>query len=150
MQHDDANWDLLDAILVSSAFPSGHYQISTSLFFELEKSKQTPNFNYGIVDAETQIVAQQHTNEVETLMRRTSQDVIAIGQKLIEVKQHLGQVNWSISTINKFMQIGEQFKFVNFTNLNITASALHLIAAPSTHKEARAEFLVVLQKLKRW
>lgn len=25
MQHDDANWDLLDAILASSAFPSGHY-----------------------------------------------------------------------------------------------------------------------------
>ena len=72
-------------------------------------------------------------------MRRTSQDIIAIGQKLIKVKQHLGQVNWSISTINKFMQVGEQFKFVNFTNLNITASALYLLAAPSTHKEARVE-----------
>lgn len=34
------------------------------------------------------------------------------------------------------MQVGEQFKFVNFTNLNITASALYLIAAPSTPKEA--------------
>ncbi len=40
-------------------------------------------------------------------MRRTSQDIIAIRQKLIEVKQHLGQVNWSISAINKFMQVGE-------------------------------------------
>ena len=37
------------------------------------------------------------------------------------------------------MQVGEQFKFVNFTNLNITASALYLLAAPSTHKEARVE-----------
>ena len=36
-------------------------------------------------------------------------------------------------------KIEEQFKFINFTNLNITASALYLIAAPSTHKEARAE-----------
>ena len=34
------------------------------------------------------------------------------------------------------MQIGEQFKFVNFTNLNIAASTLYLIAAPSTPKEA--------------
>ena len=39
------------------------------------------------------------------------------------------------------MQVGEQFKFINFTNLNITASALYLTAAPSTPKEARAEVL---------
>ena len=53
-------------------------------------SKPTPNFEYGIKDAETQMLVQQRTNEVKTLMRRTSQDVITIGQKLIEVKQHLG------------------------------------------------------------
>ncbi len=104
------------------------------MFFELEKFKQTSNFNYGVLDAETQI-AQQHTNEVKALMCRTSQDTIAIKHKLIEIKQHPGQVNWSISTIHKFMQVGEQFKFVNFTNLNTTASALYLIAAPSTHKK---------------
>ena len=101
--------------------------------FELEHlSKPTPNFEYDILDAETQMVVQQRTNEVKTLMRRTSQDVIAIGQKLIEVKQHLGhgnfinwlksEFNWSVSTATKFMQVGEQFKFINFTNLNITAS----------------------------
>ena len=101
--------------------------------FELEHlSKPTPNFEYGILDAETQMVVQQRTNEVKTLMRRTSQDVIVIGQKLIEVKQHLGhgnfinwlksEFNWSVSTATKFMQVGEQFKFIKFTNLNITAS----------------------------
>lgn len=121
-----------------------------NLAFELEQlSKPTPNFEYGILDAGTQMVVQQRTNEVKTLMRRTSEDIIAIGQKLIEVKQHLGhgnfinwlksEFNWSVSTANKFMQVGEQFKLVNFTNLNITASALYLIAAPSTPKDARAE-----------
>ena len=120
--------------------------------FELEHlSKPTPNFEYGILDAETQMVVQQRTNEVKTLMRRTSQDVIAIGQKLIEVKQHLGhgnfmnwlksEFNWSVSTATKFMQVGEQFKFINFTNLNITVSELYLLAAFSTPKEARAEVL---------
>ena len=120
--------------------------------FELEHlSKPTPNFEYGIIDVATQMVVQQRTNEVKTLMRCTSQDIIAIGQKLIEIKQHLGhgnfinwlksEFNWSISTATKFMQVGEQFKFVNFTNLNITASALYLTADHYTPKEARAEVL---------
>ena len=84
-------------------------------------------------------------------MRRTSHDIIIIGQKLIEVKQHLGhgsfmnwlksEFSWSVSTATKFMRVGEQFKFVNFTNLNINASALYLVAAPSTPQEARAEVL---------
>ena len=39
------------------------------------------------------------------------------------------------------MQVGEQFKFINFTNLNITVSDLYLLAALSTPKEARAEVL---------
>jgi len=39
------------------------------------------------------------------------------------------------------MQVWEQFKCVNFTHLNITASTLYLIAAPSTPKEARDEVL---------
>lgn len=114
-------------------------------------NQQPPIFEYGILDAEAQMVVQQRTNEIKTLIRRTSQDIIAIGQKLIEVKQHLGhgsfinwlksEFSWSVSTANKFMQVGEQFKFVKFTNLNITASALYLVAAPSTPKEARAEVL---------
>ncbi|KAB8315207.1 DUF3102 domain-containing protein [Tolypothrix campylonemoides VB511288] len=113
--------------------------------------QQTLNFEYPILDAETRMIVQKRTNEIKTLMRRTSQDIIEIGQKLIEVKQHLkhgsftnwlkSEFNWSISTATKFMQVAEQFKFVNFTNLNITASALYLIAAPSTPKQARAEVL---------
>ncbi|MDF5725781.1 MAG: DUF3102 domain-containing protein [Rhizonema sp. PD37] len=111
----------------------------------------TLNFEYGLLEAQTRIVVQQRTNEIKTLMRRNSQDIIDIGQKLIEVKQHLGhgsfinwlksEFNWSISAATKFMQVAEQFKFVNFTNLNITASVLYLIAAPSTPKQARVEVL---------
>lgn len=39
------------------------------------------------------------------------------------------------------MQVAEQFKCVNFTHLNITASSLYLIAVPSTPKKARIEVL---------
>ncbi|MEH1847540.1 MAG: DUF3102 domain-containing protein [Nostoc sp.] len=126
----------------------------TDLAFELSNqlsTQQTLNFEYDILDAETRRVVQQYTNEIKTLMRRNSQDIIDIGQKLIEVKQHLGhgsfrnwlkfEFNWSVSAATKFMQVAEQFKCVNFTHLNITASTLYLIAAPSTPKEARVEVL---------
>ena len=114
--------------------------------------KQQPLiFEYAILDSKTQMLVQEHTIKIKKLMHRTAQDIIDIGQKLIEVKQYLGhgnfirwlksEFNWSVSTATKFMQVGEQFKFINFTNLNITASALYLVAAPSTPKEARAEVL---------
>lgn len=124
---------------------------SSSELLEYQSTRQTSNFNYGAVETETQIVIQQLTNEIKTLMRRNAQEIIEIGQKLTEVKQYLGhgsfinwlksEFSWSISTATKFMQVWEQFKFVNFTNLNITASALYLIAAPSSPKVVRAEAL---------
>jgi len=114
-------------------------------------SQETLDFEYGVLEAEKQRVIQQRTNEIKSLMRRSSQDIIDIGHNLIEVKQHLGhgsfrnwlriEFNWSVSTATKFMQVWEQFKCVNFTHLNITASTLYLIAAPSTPKEARDEVL---------
>jgi Protein of unknown function (DUF3102) len=123
----------------------------SSKLIEGQSTQQTLNFEYGILEAETRMVVQQCTNEIKTLMRRTSQDIIDIGEKLTKVKQHLGhgnfinwlksEFNWSRSAATKFMQVAEQFKFVNFTNLNITASALYLIAAPSIPKKAREEVL---------
>ncbi|KAB8320093.1 DUF3102 domain-containing protein [Tolypothrix campylonemoides VB511288] len=116
-----------------------------------ELPKQTLKFEYSVLEAQTQRVVQQRTNEIKALMRRNSQDIIDIGQKLIEVKQHLGhgsfrnwlkfEFNWSVSAATKFMQVAQQFKCVNFTHLNITASTLYLIAAPSTPKHVREEVL---------
>lgn len=114
-------------------------------------TQETRNFEYDVLEAGKRRIVQQHTNEIKSLMRRSSQDIIDIGQKLIEVKKQLGhgnfrkwlklEFNWSISTATKFMQVWEQFKCVNFTYLNITASTLYLIAAPSTPRKARVEVL---------
>jgi gas vesicle protein len=103
------------------------------------------------MDRDIQTIVQQHTDEIKKLMRRTSEDIINIGQRLIEVKQCLkhgsftawlkSEFNWSLSSATKFMQVAQQFKLVNFTDLNLTASVLYLIAAPSISKEARAEVL---------
>ncbi|MBD2606591.1 DUF3102 domain-containing protein [Scytonema hofmannii FACHB-248] len=124
---------------------------SPSKTLEHLSNQETPNFDYGALETKNRMIVQQVTCEIKTLMRRNAQDIIDIGRKLIEVKQCLGhgsfinwlksEFHWSISTATKFMQVWEQFKFVNFTNLNITASALYLIAAPSTPKDAREEVL---------
>ena len=49
------------------------------------------------------------------------------------------EFEWSLSAATKFMQVGERFKNVNFTNLSVAPSALYLLAAPSTPEEAREE-----------
>ncbi|RUT04221.1 hypothetical protein DSM106972_044490 [Dulcicalothrix desertica PCC 7102] len=114
-------------------------------------TEQTLNFEYGLLESETQLVVQQRATEIKMLVRRSYQDIIDIGQKLIEVKQHLGhgnfrnwlqfEFNWSVSTATKFMQVALHFKCVNFTHLNIAVSSLYLLAAPSTPSEARIEVL---------
>lgn len=127
---------------------------STELPFASLEQSPTPEvqaFDYGALDTETRIVIQQRTSEIKSAMRRTATDIIDIGQKLTDVKEQLGhghfrnwlkaEFNWSISAATKFMQVSEQFKCVNFTHLNITASALYLLAAPSIPKKARGEAL---------
>ena len=105
------------------------------------------NFNYEILDHKTQISVKQKTTEIKGLIRQTAKDIINVGQKLAEVKQQLkhgefrnwlkAEFNWSISSATKFMQVSEQFKNVNFTHFNFSASALYILAAPSTPESAR-------------
>lgn len=118
---------------------------------ELPEQPEARGFDYAALDSETRIVVQQRTGEIKNLVRRNAQDIVDIGQKLAEVKEQLGhgsfmnwlksEFNWSISAATRFMQVSEQFKFVNLVNLEIAASALYLLAAPSTPALAREEAL---------
>jgi len=118
---------------------------------EQRSTHETQDFDYVILDTETRVAVQQRTSEIKSLMRRTASDIIDIGQKLLEVKDYLGhgnflswlktEFNWSESASRKFMQVTRQFKSVNFADLNIAASALYLLAAPSTPPLARQEAL---------
>ena len=111
--------------------------------------EQIALFDYNTLDTETRIVVQQRTSEIKTLMRRSAQDIIDIGQKLIEVKQRLGhghfggwldaEFSWSEPTAQRFMRVFERFKSVKLTDLSIAPSALYALAAPSTPEPARAE-----------
>ncbi|MDF5720158.1 MAG: DUF3102 domain-containing protein [Rhizonema sp. PD37] len=114
-------------------------------------SGQIINFEYSFLEAQTRKIVLQRTNEIKVLMRRTAQDIIDIGQRLIEVKQHLEhgnfrnwlkfEFNWSVSAATKFMQVALQFKCIKLTHLNLTASTLYLIAAPSTPEQVRKEVI---------
>jgi hypothetical protein len=127
---------------------------STQLYSNLQELSSTTEiltFDYTELDSDTRATIQQNTAEIKSLMRRTSQDIIHIGQKLRAVKQQLehgrfrkwlkAEFDWSVSASTKFIQVSEQFKCVNFTHLNIANSALYLLAAPSTPEAARQEAL---------
>ena len=53
------------------------------------KQRDVGDLHAGL-DLETRIVGRQRTGEIKTLMQRTAQDLIEIGQKLVEVKARLG------------------------------------------------------------
>lgn len=109
------------------------------------------SFDYANLNLETRVVVQQRTNEIKERMRRTAQDIIEIGQKLIDVKERLGhgffglwlrlEFEWADRTARQFMRVAEAFKSENFSDLDFAPSALYLLAAPSTPDEVRREAL---------
>jgi hypothetical protein len=111
--------------------------------------EQIALFDYAALDAETRIVVQQRTSEIKTLMRRSAQDIIDIGQKLIEVKARLGhghfggwlesEFGWSQDTAGRFINVAQRFDIPQIADFNIAPSALYALSAPSTPEPARAE-----------
>ncbi|MDD3827414.1 MAG: DNA N-6-adenine-methyltransferase [Anaerolineae bacterium] len=105
---------------------------------------------YAGLDIETRIVVQQRTGEIKTLMQRTAQDLIEIGQKLVEVKVRLGhglfgawlhaEFEWSERTAQRYMSVAQAFKSDTVSVLaNAEAKALYLLAAPSTPEIVRED-----------
>lgn len=138
----------LQNLVEDSSFESSHKQI-----FDVAKQH---NFNYEILDLNTQIRIKQKTSEIKVLIRQTAKNIVEVGQKLSEVKQQLKhgefrnwlktEFNLSISSATKFMQVSEKFKSVNFTHFNFSASALYALAAPSTPDSAREYALRLASK----
>lgn len=105
-------------------------------------------FDYTILDAETCQFIQRQTGEIRALMKRTAQDIIEIGQKLILVKEKLAhgrfldwiaaEFEWSYPTAARFMQVANSFSKIYQID-KFAASALYVLAAPSTPETARSE-----------
>lgn len=111
---------------------------------------QATLFDYQALDAETRIVVQQRTSEIKALMKRAAQDILDIGQKLIEVKARIGhghfgawlaaEFDWSQDTANNFIRVAQRFSDIPKIS-EFAPSALYLLAAPSTPEPARLEAL---------
>ncbi|GJD22786.1 hypothetical protein RIVM261_077420 [Rivularia sp. IAM M-261] len=136
------------------------FSLSTQVaeLYEQHSSKQSQElltqekgFDYAVLSPQVQILVQEKTSELKSLMRRSAQDIIDIGQKLAEVKEQLGHGNfrawlkaefdWSVRTAARFMQVATQFECANLAHLNIAISALYLLAEPSTPEKARKQAL---------
>lgn len=109
-----------------------------------------PHFDYASLDAATAIFVEQQTGEIRILMRRTAQDIVEIGRRLISIKEKLGHgyfLKWLVTefdghrdTANKFMQVAKEFGNVEMSKIStFEISALYRLAAPSTPQAARDE-----------
>lgn len=112
----------------------------------------TITFDYAALDSETRIVVQRRTDEIRDRMRRAAQDIFEIGERLTDVRDRLGDESFSawlraefqLSRRTAYNLIGVYVHLrgrANFAQLDIAASALYLLAAPSTPDDARAEAL---------
>ncbi len=115
-------------------------------------STQLTLFDYTQLDSETRIVAQQRAGEIKTLMRATAENVMQVGEKLLEVQAKLGngqfdawlqaEFDWSRRTAYNFIGVYKQFRGrANFAQMDVATSALYLLAAPSTPASAVDEVL---------
>jgi len=116
---------------------------------------QLSEFDYAALDAETRIVIKQKTDELNKLLRDAAQNIFDIGGKLAEVRDRLrhnredsferwlaAEFGMSRRTAYNFINVYERFaNRANFAQLDIAASALYLLAAPSVSDEVREEAL---------
>jgi hypothetical protein len=93
----------------------------------------------------------EHAAEIRRLGKRVVEDVVEIGRRLTECKKLVGHGNWlpwierefgwTDDTALNFMRVYEVSKSRNFRDLSLPVSALYLLAAPSTSKEARDKII---------
>lgn len=106
-------------------------------------------FEYSQLEQSDREFVQGRTNEIKALVKRSAQDIIDIGQMLIEVKERLphgmfegwldSEFEMSIRMARNFMSVTETFKSATVADLNLSPKVLYLLAAPSTPDEARTE-----------
>ena len=108
-------------------------------------------FDYSILDSDKQDFIRQRTAEIRSLMHRTTEQIILIGEHLQEVKARLdhgqfgrwleAEFDWDIRTAQRLMRVAERFKNDSVSHLHLTATTLYLLAAPSTPDSAVEEVL---------
>lgn len=102
-------------------------------------------FDYETLASETAQALRLSAERIRLRLKRTAEDIVAIGQELHDAKAQLAhgqfgawldaEFEMSQPTAERFMMVAERFggKIVNLTNIN--PSVLYALAAPSTSDE---------------
>jgi hypothetical protein len=104
-----------------------------------------------ITDGQANPSLAEHAAVIRTLGKRVVGDIIEIGRRFKECRDIVGhghwhpwldaEFGWSEQTALNYMRVYEMVKSKNILDLDISISALYLLAAPSTSEEARTEIL---------
>jgi hypothetical protein len=110
--------------------------------------KPDMGFNYGGLDRATEDGARAAAARIKLLVRRTIEDIIQIGQELIDQKKALPgrfltwlelEFEMSERSAQNFMRVAEQYAGKSATVADLSPKALYELAAPSTPLEVRIE-----------
>jgi hypothetical protein len=114
---------------------------------ELITPSITSPFDYAALGAESRIVVRQKTGEIRERVKRAAEDIVAIGERLLMVKDHLGhgrfgqwlaaEFQMNERSAQRMMAVAERFKTDNVSDLNITPSALYLLASNAVPDDVR-------------
>lgn len=99
-------------------------------------------FDYAALDYDTRTFVHEKTQAIHSRLKRTAEDIIAIGQDLRAVKARLGhgqfmpwlqaEFEMSRQTAHDFMRVAERFGNESRNFLHLSVSVLYELAAPST------------------
>lgn len=108
-------------------------------------------FAYDGLDDLTRAAVQQATAAIHERLQRTATDLIAIGERLLAVRERLphgqfgpwldAEFGWSEGHARKLMQVARAFADQTDHRDRFAPTALYLLAAPGAPEEARAEAL---------
>jgi hypothetical protein len=104
-------------------------------------------FNYQSLLPDDAQLAQNAATRIKQFSAKAAQAAIAIGNELLVVKDTLrhgqfiawldAEFDWTDRTARRYIRLATTFKTDNLSDLNISLSALHLLASPSVSEDDR-------------
>jgi hypothetical protein len=120
----------------------------------IQGTKNHTQFDYSALPPQQRVSIQKITIEIKESLRKTVRIIWETGKKLAEVRSQVeayqfnlwlkSEFDWSRRTAYNFISVYEafpEFASANFAQLNISISALYLLAAPSMHQVTRKKII---------
>ncbi len=115
---------------------------------DIETTLRTYDYTQ-IADANTRTLAQRAADDIKPRLRRATEDILVIGQRLAVVRQYLPHGQWMAwldaefemgeITARNFINVATRFADKSSKFEDLKPSALYMLAAPSTPDDAIVE-----------